>query len=222
MGFSRQEYWSGWPLPSPQWNTAAAAAAKLLQSCPTLCDPRDSSPPGSPVHGILQARILEWVAISFSTMQYYSAIKKNEIMPFAATRMDLESVILNEVSQRRRNIIWHPLYVESKKKWYKWTYKTTRLWGLAYGCQGEGWGKGIVREFGMDMYTLLYWKWITNKDLLYSTENYIQYPMINHKGKEFLKKECLYIYVYLNHFAMYQKWTQHCKSTSIRKGPLHK
>ena len=43
-----------------------AAAAKSLQSCPTLCDPIDSSPPGSPVPGILQARILEWVAISFS------------------------------------------------------------------------------------------------------------------------------------------------------------
>ena len=43
----------------------AAAAAKLLQSCPTLCDPTDSNPPGSPVPGILQARTLEWVAISF-------------------------------------------------------------------------------------------------------------------------------------------------------------
>ena len=46
---------------------AAAAAAKLLQSCPTLCDPIDGSPPGSPVLGILQARTVEWVAISFST-----------------------------------------------------------------------------------------------------------------------------------------------------------
>ena len=45
---------------------AAAAAAKSLQSCPTLCDPTDGSPPGSPVSGILQARTLEWVAISFS------------------------------------------------------------------------------------------------------------------------------------------------------------
>ena len=44
----------------------AAAAAKSLQSCPTLCDPIDDSPPGSPVPGILQARTLEWVAISFS------------------------------------------------------------------------------------------------------------------------------------------------------------
>ena len=45
---------------------AAAAAAKSLQSCPTLCDPIDGSPPGSLVPGILQARTLEWVAISFS------------------------------------------------------------------------------------------------------------------------------------------------------------
>ena len=45
---------------------AAAAAAKSLQLCPTLCNPIDGSPPGSPVPGILQARPLEWVAISFS------------------------------------------------------------------------------------------------------------------------------------------------------------
>ena len=63
-------------LPSVQvqgtWDGAhdradAAAAAKSLQSCPTLCDPIDDSPPGSPVPGILQARTLEWVAISFSS-----------------------------------------------------------------------------------------------------------------------------------------------------------
>ena len=45
----------------------AAAAAKSLQSCPTLCNPIDGSPPGSPVPGVLQARTLEWVAISFSS-----------------------------------------------------------------------------------------------------------------------------------------------------------
>ena len=45
---------------------STAAAAKSLQLCPTLCDPIDGSPPGSPVPGILQARTLEWVAISFS------------------------------------------------------------------------------------------------------------------------------------------------------------
>ena len=64
--FSRQEYWSGLPLPSTHKMPAAAAAAKSLQLCPTLCDPIDSSSPGSPFPGILQARTLEWVAISFS------------------------------------------------------------------------------------------------------------------------------------------------------------
>ena len=49
-----------------QSQKVAAAAAKSLQSCPTLCNPIDGSPSGSPVPGILQARTLEWVAISFS------------------------------------------------------------------------------------------------------------------------------------------------------------
>ena len=86
MEFSRPEYWSGQPFPSPgdlpepgvklaspvapalagRFFTTAAAAAKSLQSCPTLCDPRDGSPQGSPVPGIPQAGTLEWVAISFS------------------------------------------------------------------------------------------------------------------------------------------------------------
>ena len=50
---------------------AAAAAAKSLQLCPTLCDPIDGLPPGSPIPGILQARTLEWVAISFSNSLAY-------------------------------------------------------------------------------------------------------------------------------------------------------
>ena len=50
-----------------QYEVTTAAAAKSLQSCPTLCDTIDGSPPGSPVPGILQARTLEWVAISFSS-----------------------------------------------------------------------------------------------------------------------------------------------------------
>ena len=97
MGFSMQEYWSGLPFffPSkvfsqprdqtckscvsctaggffttkPPAAAAAAAAAKSLQSCPTLCDPRDGSPPGSSARGIFQARGLEWVAIAVSSVQ---------------------------------------------------------------------------------------------------------------------------------------------------------
>ena len=54
------------PVGSASPQKAAAAAAKSLQSCPTLCDPIDVTPPGSPISEILQARTLEWVAISFS------------------------------------------------------------------------------------------------------------------------------------------------------------
>ena len=67
-GLKQQKYFVS-ELGSPKLSiklSAAAAAAKSLQSCPTLCDPTDGSPPGSPVPGILQARTLEWVAISFS------------------------------------------------------------------------------------------------------------------------------------------------------------
>ena len=59
-----------WKIPGTEESgglqSAAAAAANSLQSCPTLCDPIDGSQPGSPVPGILQARTVEWVAISFS------------------------------------------------------------------------------------------------------------------------------------------------------------
>ena len=69
-----------------KWQNAAAAAAKSLQSCLTLCDPRDGSPPGSPVPGILQARTLEWkwqnrdpqkIISSLKTMRQFTKKKKN-------------------------------------------------------------------------------------------------------------------------------------------------
>ena len=153
LGFSRQEYWSGLPFPSPGdlpnpgiesgspaleadaltseppklwykwtylqnkqihrhrkqsngyhsgkgvgwdkpgiWNyqiQTAAAAAKSLQSCPTLCDPMDGSPPGSPVPGILQARILEWVAISFSNAWKWKVkVKSLKSCPTLSDSMD--------------------------------------------------------------------------------------------------------------------------------------
>ena len=55
-----------WEIVTDVYIHAAAAAAKSHQSCPTLCDPIDSSPPGSPIPEILQARTLEWVSIAFS------------------------------------------------------------------------------------------------------------------------------------------------------------
>ena len=64
MGFSRQEYWCGWPLSSPMHESESES--EVTQSCPTLCDPMDCSLPGCSVHGILQARVLGWGAIAFS------------------------------------------------------------------------------------------------------------------------------------------------------------
>ena len=67
---------------------AAAAAAKSLQSCLTLCDPRDGSPPGSPVPGILQARTLEWVAISLSNAWKWKVKVKVKSCPTPRDPMD--------------------------------------------------------------------------------------------------------------------------------------
>ena len=126
MEFSRPEYWSGYPFPSPgdlpntgieprsptlQVDSLPAepegkplflksfckslclspAAAKSLQSCPTLCDPTDGSPPGSRIPGILQARILEWVAISFSSAWKWKVKSESEVAqsyPIPSNPMD--------------------------------------------------------------------------------------------------------------------------------------
>ena len=77
--------------------------SEVIQSCPTLSDPMDCSLPCSSIHGIFQARVLEWGAIAFSAMEYYSAIKKSELMPLAATWMDLEIVTLSEVTQTEKD-----------------------------------------------------------------------------------------------------------------------
>ena len=60
-------------------------------------------------------------------------------------------------------------------------------------AKGEGDGRGLDGEFGISRCKLVYIEWIDNKVLLYSTGNYIQYPMINHNGKEY-EKECMYMY----------------------------
>ena len=65
LGFSRQEHWSGLPSPSPMHESEREVA----QLCPTLSDPMDCSPEGSSIHGIFQARVLEWGAIAFSILK---------------------------------------------------------------------------------------------------------------------------------------------------------
>jgi len=81
LGFSRQEHWTGLPFPSPMHESEVA------QSCPTLCNTMDCSLPGSSVHGIFQARVLEWGAIAFSKVD----ASKCEIPDWS----DLRAWILN-------------------------------------------------------------------------------------------------------------------------------
>ena len=83
--------------------TAAAASAKSLQSCPTLCDPIDGLPPGSPIPGFLQARVLEWGAIAFSVVEAYSATKTNTVESVLMRWMVLKFIIQSEVSQKEKD-----------------------------------------------------------------------------------------------------------------------
>ena len=116
--------------PFPPIEESMCVCAKSLQSCPTLCDPMDCSPPGSSVHGILQARILGWpmfitalfiIARTWKqprcpsadewirklwyiyTMEYYSAIKKNTFESVLVRWMKLEPIIQSEVSQKDKD-----------------------------------------------------------------------------------------------------------------------
>ena len=69
LGFSKQEHWSGLPFPSPMHESEIES--EVAQSCPTPSDPMDCGPPGSSVHGIFQARALEWGAIAQQTIQKF-------------------------------------------------------------------------------------------------------------------------------------------------------
>ena len=106
---------------------AAAAAAKLLQSCPTLCDPIDGSPPGSPVPGILQARTLEWVAISFSNAWKWKVKMKS------LTHVWWERLKTGEGDDRRREGWMAP-----------WTQRTW-VWTEA---TADGEGRGSLVSMG--------------------------------------------------------------------------
>ena len=134
---------------------AAATAAKSLQSCPTLCDPIDGTPPGSPVPGILQARTLEWVAISFSSAWKWKVKGKSLscvwlwATPWTAAHQAPLSMGFSR-QEYWSGVPWPFLkedaYVGSKKKWYEWTYLQNRLTDLEndfISTRGEGWRGGI-------------------------------------------------------------------------------
>ena len=121
------------------WSQRIHAPIRSLWHCPQY--PRHGSNIRSIDSGVGEEDVHRYIY----TIEYFSSIKKSE-MPFGAIWMDLGSVYWVKVSQRRRDTIWHPTYVESKKKWHKWTYLQNRkkLSKWAYGC----WGKGSLGSLG--------------------------------------------------------------------------
>ena len=111
----------------------------------------------------------EDVVYIYNRLDYYWAIKKNEIGSFEATWMDLENAILSEVTSQQRDTSYDIPYIRNLKEIMQMNLftkqkETHRLRKWTYGCQGER----IVREFGKVIYMLLYSKWVTNRNLLYS------------------------------------------------------
>ena len=126
LGFSRQEHWSGLPFPSPMHESEKWKW--IAQLCPTLSDPMDCSLPGSSIHGIFQAGVLEWVAIAFSILlgisgnkndhqesiswgnfqQYWSPLR-TEDMPFVSrtvTYCGASCSLCKDVQPRKYAKVW--------------------------------------------------------------------------------------------------------------------
>ena len=134
----------------------------------------------------------EWIKKMWYTytMEYYSTIKK-EWNNAICSNMDGTTDYHTKwsKSERERQIPYDITYVESKI-WHKWTYlwnrnRLTDIENRLVVAKGEGVGRGMEWEFGISRCKLLYIGWINNKVLLYNTENYFQYPMINHNEKEY-------------------------------------
>ena len=113
----------------------------------------------------------------------YSAIKKNKLVPFVATQMQLKIIILNEVSQKDKYdmislicAIWNMMQMNLSMRQRTKSGTQNRL----VVFRGKGVWRVSEKEFGIRRWRLLYKEWINNKVLPYSTGNYIQYSMISH------------------------------------------
>ena len=119
--------------------------------------------------------------------QYWSLELKIQILPFAVTWMDLEIVILNEVSQKEKGKYHMISLTGGIWNWHQWTYLWSRnglvdIENRPIAAKGEG-GGGIDWNFGINWCELFYVEWINHKILWYSTGNYIQYSVINYNEK---------------------------------------
>ena len=139
---------------------AAAAAAKSLQSCPTLCDPRDGSPPGSSVPGILQARTLEWVAISFSNAWKWK-VKVRSLScarllatPWIAARQASLSITNSWSSLRLKSIAEKAMAPHSSTLAWKipWTEEPGRLQSMGSLRVRHDWATSL------SLFTFMHWR----------------------------------------------------------------
>ena len=138
LGFSRQEHWSGLPFPSPMHESESEVA----QSCPTLSDPMDCSLPGSSVHGIFHARVLEWGALAFSAIQCYRYLNNccYEVSPYIIHLNHLYSNLLD--FRKNSNVrYWTQCWGRASVKGLS-RVSIVFLTGLVYFEYWEtGWGK---------------------------------------------------------------------------------
>ena len=178
-------------------DNAAAAAAKSIQSCPTLCDPIDGGPPGSPVPEILQARTLEWVAISFSSAWKWKVkVKSLSCVRLFATPWSAAFQALPSMGFSRQEY-WSGVPLPSliflndtnKHTKQKRTYKYLKQTWLP---KGKMRWRVKARVWRLQTQTTKYE--INNKDLLHSTRNSTQCSVITYMGKN-LQKEWICVYV---------------------------
>ena len=134
---------------------AAAAAAKSLQLCPTLCDPVDGSLPGSPVPGVLQARTLEWVAISFSNAWKWKVkVKSLSSVQLLATPWTAAHQAPPSMGFSRQED-WSGVPLPSPITLYVRQQKRHRCIEQSFGLCVRGWGWDDLGEWHRNMYIII-------------------------------------------------------------------
>ena len=141
--------------------------SEVSQLCPTLCDPMDCSLPCSTVHGIFQARVLEWVAIAFS---------RGSSQPEDQTRVSRIVGRCFTIRATREDLKYDHKWTSRQKQIHRHREQTC-------SCLRKEDGGGKEWEFGVNRCKRLYMEWINNKALPNSTGNYIQYSLISHIEK---------------------------------------